>query len=244
MGTVASDRELASAPVDELSSLGLARARRRLSVDEVTERTGLSPEAVEALEQSRLYRFPTLKEAVDAAVLYTSALGISQNEARRLADLPVRGRPFASVSLARAGASIAFVAAVAVLLWFVLVPRVGGHANVDAASDSGALLLPPPQLKPSLPERSDIRIDVLNGSTIGRAATRLADRIAGLSYGIGEVENAARNDYPETRVYYTPGSIGVAQRLADELGVGIQELPGGDEPRRLIVIVGALAPLG
>ena len=84
MGTLAPDRELVSAPAGELSSLGVARAKRRLTVDEVAKRAGLSREAVEALEQSRLYRFPSMNEAVAAAVLYTSALGISQNEARHL----------------------------------------------------------------------------------------------------------------------------------------------------------------
>ncbi|MGI9659708.1 MAG: helix-turn-helix domain-containing protein, partial [Gaiellaceae bacterium] len=100
---------------NELSSLGVARARRRLTVEEVAERAGLSPEAVEALEESRLYRFPSLQEAVAAAVLYSAALGISQREARRLAGLPVRDHLFASLPLARIGAPIAFAVAVALL---------------------------------------------------------------------------------------------------------------------------------
>ena len=150
---------------------------------------------------------------------------------------------FAWLTPARAGASIAFVAAVALLVWFVVVPRVGGETTAEPAGADSTVLLPAPELVPSLPERSDIRVGVLNGSTIDRAATRLSDRIAGLSYDIGDVQNATRNDYPETRVYFTPGSTDVARRLAADLGVGIQELPGGDDPRRLIVIVGAVAPL-
>jgi hypothetical protein len=40
-------------------------------------------------------------------------------------------------------------------------------------------------------------------------------------------------------VYYPPGAEAIATRLAHELGVGVQALPGGKNPRRLLVIVGA-----
>ena len=239
MSTATPDRELPSAEIGELSSLGIARARRRLTVEDVAERASLSLEAVDALEQSRLYRFSSVQEAVAAVVLYSTALGISRREARHLAGLPAGDRHFAPFPLSRLLAPLAFATAVALLAWFVIAPRFGS----DAASDGGRVLLPAPELTPSLPERANIEVDVLNGSRTGRAATRVADRIAGLSYGIGEVDNAARNDYPETRVYFTPGSLGIAQRLAEELGVTTQELPGGDEPGRLVVIVGAEAPL-
>jgi hypothetical protein len=32
--------------------------------------------------------------------------------------------------------------------------------------------------------------------------------------------------------------MGIAERLGDELGVGTTALPGGDDPLRLVVIVG------
>ena len=242
MTTLAPDHGAAVAEQAASSSLGAARARRRLTVEEAADRAGLTPEAVESLEEGRLYRFPTPQDAVTACLLYSTALGVGRHEARRLAGLPVRESPFVASAGARVLALAAFAIAIALLVVFVVVPRVGGGAD-EAPAAAESTLLPPPELRASLPERSQIEVDVLNGSTAGRAATRVADRIAGFAYSIGEVENAPRSDYPETRVYYTPGSSGIAERLAADLGIGAQELPGGDEPRRLIVIVGAKAPL-
>lgn len=252
MSTAAPDRELPSAPaassvpVSANSCLGIARSRRNLTIDEAARRAGLSREAVEALEQSRLYRFPSLQEAVDAAVLYSTALGISKDEARRLAGLPIRERLRTSFSAAGLIAPLALAGAIATLVWFVILPRFDGSEVADPAAGAGAsgeVLLPAPALLAPLPERSEIRVDVLNGSSAGGAARRLADRVAGLAYSVGDVENAPRSDYPETRVYFTPGAGAVAERLGRELGVATQELPGGDQPRRLTVIVGAESPL-
>ena len=39
-------------------------------------------------------------------------------------------------------------------------------------------------------------------------------------------------------MYYPPGAEAIAGRLADELGVRTAALPGGDDPLRLVVIVG------
>ena len=64
-------------------------------------------------------------------------------------------------------------------------------------------------------------------------------RAAGLAYGVGEVRNADRRTYAETRVYYPPGAEGIAHRLAAELGVRTAALPGGTDPLRLVVIAGA-----
>jgi hypothetical protein len=40
-------------------------------------------------------------------------------------------------------------------------------------------------------------------------------------------------------VYYPPGAEDIAKRLAAELDVEIAALPGGDNPRRLVIIVGS-----
>ena len=43
---------------------------------------------------------------------------------------------------------------------------------------------------------------------------------------IGDVDNADRSDYVETRVYFPPGAEAIARCLADDLGVAITALPG------------------
>ena len=72
----------------------------------------------------------------------------------------------------------------------------------------------------------------------GNAAAGIANEIAGLAYRIGDVGNAKQRNYVATRVYYPPGAEGIAERLAGEIGVGTTALPGGDDPNRLVVIVG------
>ena len=243
MSTVAPDRETPSAPAGEPSSLAVARTRRRLTMEGAAERASLTPEAVEVLEESRLYRFSSLREAVAATILYSAALGISQREAQGLAGLPTRDRLLESSAPARLVALGAFVAAIALLVWFVVVPRFGEETSVEPVAAEPEILLPAPELPAPLPEHSDIDVDVLNGTTAELAARRVADTVSELSYGVGRIENATRTDYPETRVFYTPGSSAIAERLAFDLGVGILELPSGDEPLRLIVIVGAEGPL-
>lgn len=225
----------------ETSPLAVARTRRKLTVEQLAERAGLTAGAVEALEQGRLYRFPSQRDAVAAVVLYSCAIGISESEARELAGLAPRQALIGARRPVRLVAALAFVGAAVLLAWFVIVPRFSG--DTTAAEAEAQVLFPPPEIEASLPAAWEIRVDVLNGSSTGRAAARLADKVAGLSYQIGEVANAPRRDYPKTRVYYTPGSAGIAERLAEELGVDTQELPGGDEPRRLVVIAGAEAPL-
>ncbi len=103
-----------------------------------------------------------------------------------------------------------------------------GNANTSSALAEQKL--PPPW---------EIRVDVFNGTEVPSAATLLANEVGGpLAYRVGSVENAERLDYVQTRVYFPPGSSEIAERLADDLGVGTQALPSGEDPSRLIVIVG------
>jgi hypothetical protein len=66
----------------------------------------------------------------------------------------------------------------------------------------------------------------------------MGDPVAGLAYQIGKVGNAKSDNYRKTLVYYPPGGQEIAARLARELGVGTAALPGGDNPNRLVLIVG------
>jgi hypothetical protein len=215
----------------EPSPLGAARVRRRLTVDEVAARAQLQPDDVTALEEGRIYRFRSVQAAMSAALVYATSLGIDEREARRLAGLPVGRRLVEAWSLRRWMAAIAFTAAALTLAWFGVRPELSVRAE------------PAPQAvvavaEGELPQPWEIEVHVFNGTRRANAATGIANEIAGLAYRIGNVGNATRSDYRETRVYYPPGGEAIAARLATELGVGTAALPGGKNPRRLIVIVG------
>jgi transcriptional regulator with XRE-family HTH domain len=217
----------------ETSPLVAARLRRRLSLEEAAARAHLDVKAVKSLEECRTYVFPSTADAIATALVYASSLGITSREARELAGLPVE-TVAERCSLRRWAVVAGFVAAVAALLFFVLRPEFFSPPTApppqQAARQAAVALLPP---------RWEIQVDVFNGTHRGNAAAGLANELAGLAYRIGDVQNADRADYPKTRVYYPPGAEGIARRLAADLGVGVQALPGGKDPRRLIVIVGA-----
>jgi hypothetical protein len=216
------------------SPLVTARLRRRLTLEEAAARASLDVDDVKSLEESRTYRFPTTADAIAATVVYASALGITEREARELAGLPVE-TVVERWSLRRWAIVLGFVAVIAAFVLFVLRPQI---LPVEPAPAPVAPAAKPAAAAPPLPERWEIQVDVYNGTRRGNAASSAANEIAGLAYGIGEVRNADRRNYTETRVYYPPGGEAIAQRLADELGVGITALPGGDDANRLVVIVG------
>lgn len=219
------------------SVLAAARARRRLSVEEAAARADLDPETVRALEEARVYRFETTQDALAAALVYATALGVSKREARQLVGLPVRPRLVAAILSQRFVAALLFAAALATAVWFGVSSRPTGRepvATLAATSTTPAVLE-----TAALPQPWQIEVAVYNGTARPNAATHVANTIAGLAYTIGEVADAPRKDYPETRVYFAPGGEAIAERLANELGVKTTPLPGGDDPNRLVVIVGA-----
>jgi transcriptional regulator with XRE-family HTH domain len=216
------------------SPLVAARLRRQLTVEEAAARASLDVDAVKSIEESRTYVFPSTADAIATAVVYASSLGITEREARELAGLPVES-VVERWSLQRWALVLGFTVAFAALMIFVLRPQF--------FPDSPPAAPPAPAAKPAvpaepLPERWEIQVDVYNGTRSGNAASGMANELAGLAYRIGAVRNADRRTYDETRVYYPPGGEDVAERLADELGVGTTALPGGDDPLRLVVIVG------
>ena len=217
-------------PNPEASPLGAARVRRRMTVEEVAARTGLPVDEIRSLEEGRIYRFPSVSDAIAATLLIATALGMTEREARGIAGVEGGGR----WRLTRVIPALAFVVLAGLLAWFVAVPQLRdttGGEQAAAVAASAEQKLPPPW---------EVRVDVFNGTEVSNAATLLANEIGGpLAYRLGTVENAERLDYVETRVYYPEGSEELARRLADELGVPIQALPGGGESDRLVVIVGA-----
>jgi transcriptional regulator with XRE-family HTH domain len=206
----------------EPSPLASARLLRKLTVDEAARRSGLTPDQVEWLEAGRAYRFPTPDDALVAAVLYATGLGIDQDEARGLARLPVQPRParYPRSRLAGAAAGVVLLAALAV----TLLGGFGGDAKTHPVQ------APLPAWK--------VRVDVLNGGGDIYYTRALASKIGGLGYKLGRVGKANRFDYPHTAVYFEPGGEPYGNRLAQQLGVLAKPLPGGTNPRRLVVIAG------
>jgi len=218
-------RPLEAVPAEKSSALTSMRLQRRLTVEEAAKRAALWPEQVEWLEEGRLYRFPGYEAAVMALLRYATALGIDHREARRLSGMPVE--PPATRPLGRwiaAGAATALVATVALALALAF-----GRGGTSAAEQRAAGLAPPWR----------IAVDVLNGGGDINYTRRVASRIGSFGYRIEHVTKANRFDYRETAVYFEPGGGALAQRLATQIGCGTTSpLPGGKNPRRLVVIVG------
>jgi transcriptional regulator with XRE-family HTH domain len=215
-------------PSSDRSSLAAARLRRQLTLEEAAKQAKLTPEEVSWLESGRLYRFPSNESATLALLLYATSLEIDRREARELAGLPVPPRPF-DRNPGRRVVSLAAVLLVVVAIGaaFTVMP---GAASEHAKSESAQAAKLPPTWK--------VTVDVLNGSGNIRYTRRIADRITALAYTVRSVRRADRFDYPETAVYFEPGGAALAERLADQLKVAAKPLPGGKNPRRLVVVVG------
>lgn len=219
-------RPLTAEPPAQTSPLTTLRLQRKLTVEEAAKRAALWPEQVEWLEEGKLYRFPGQDTAVLALLRYATSLGIDHREARRLSGMPVE--PPAPRPVGRwvaAGAALTVVLAVSITLAIAL-----GGGNGSSAAALHASTLPPPW---------KVSIDVLNGSGDINYTRRVASRVGSFGYRIQHVTRASRFDYRETSVYFEPGGVGLAERLASQLGgVPVHPLPGGTNKRRLVVIVG------
>lgn len=217
-------KPLAAEPTERTSLLATLRLQRKFTIEEAAKRAALWPEQVEWLEEGRLYRFPGNEAAVMALLRYATALGIDHREARSLSGMPVE--PPARRPVARwiaAGAATALV--VAATLTFLV-----GIGENTTSSARHAATLPPPW---------KVSVDVLNGSGDINYTRRVASRVGSYGYRIQHVTKANRFDYRETAVYFEPGGAPLAERLAAQLGgVQARPLPGGSNPRRLVVIAG------
>jgi transcriptional regulator with XRE-family HTH domain len=212
-------------PTGEESALARARLHRQLTVEETAKRSGLSVEEVRWLEEGRVYRFARPDDALAATVLYATALGIDNLEARELAGLPVPAGPVERDPKARLVAIGAVVVALAVFAVLLVVPRSGGKHQTAGSS----AILPAPWRIP---------VTVLNGSGDINYTRQVASHVGAFGYTISKVGRASSFAYPQTAVYFPPRCEGVALRLAKQLGVETNPLPGGGGPCRLFVIVG------
>jgi transcriptional regulator with XRE-family HTH domain len=212
-------------PTGDTSPLARARLHRQLTVEETARRAGLSVDQARWLEEGRVYRFPTPDDALVATLLYATALGIENREARELAGLPVPTLPVERNPLPRLLVVGAVLIALTVLATLLIVPRSGGKQSRAEPS----AILPPPWR---------IQVSVLNGSGDINYTRQVASRIGAFGYGIKKVARADSFTYPQTAVYFPPSCEGVATRLAKQLGVATKPLPGGAGACQLYVIVG------
>jgi transcriptional regulator with XRE-family HTH domain len=214
-------------PTGEESALARARLHRQLTIEETAKRAGLSVEEVRWLEEGRVYRFARPDDALAATLLYASALGIDNREARELAGFPVPQLPAERNPLSRLVAIGAAVVALAVFATLLVVPRSGGkHTTAGARATA---ILPAPWRIP---------VTVLNGSGDINYTRQVASHVGAFGYTIKKVGRASSFNYPQTAVYFPPRCESVALRLAKQLGVATKPLPGGTGACRLFVIVG------
>ena len=217
----------AGTPADDESPLARARLHRQLTIDEAARRAGVAAEEVQWLEEGRLYRFPSPYRALLVTVLVATALGIDHREARELAGLPVPPKPLEANPWLRIGAVAAIGALVVAAALAVVLAMSGSSTRPKPAAAVAAL-----------PAPWTIKVVVLNGSGDIVFTRSVASRIQALSYRVIDVGRASTFTYPQTEVYYPPGGDAIGLRLAKQLGAPLQPLPGGTDPRRLVVIVG------
>jgi Helix-turn-helix domain/LytR cell envelope-related transcriptional attenuator len=211
--------------VAEHSPLARARLQRQLTVEETARRAGISEEYVRWLEEGRVYRFPSADDALLAAMLYGTALGLDNREARELAGLPVPAAPPERNPMPRLVVLGVILVALVVVAAVVLIP----HGSNGSKGTASSVVLPPPW-------RTDV--DVLNGSGDINYTRQVASRIQALGYSVRHVGRADNFSYPQTAVYFPPTCEGLALRLAKQLGVTTKPLPGGSGPCKLWVIAG------
>jgi hypothetical protein len=216
-------------PAPSRSPLAGLRVKRQLPVREVADWSGLTEAEIGWLEEGRVYMFRTTDDALVAVLLYAAALGVDQAEARELAGLPIGPRPLRANPVARLGVLGGIAVALIALVAAFVLPQGSDDRGAALARARAEALLPPPWR---------IDVDVLNGSGDINNTRRLATRIGAMAYRIHRVARADRFDYPQTVVFFEPGGQANAVRLARQLGVVSKPLPGGDNPKRLVVVVG------
>jgi transcriptional regulator with XRE-family HTH domain len=210
----------------EDSPFARARLQRQLTLEETARRAGITAEEAQWLEEGRVYRFAAPDDALLAALLYGTALGVDNREARQLAGLSVAGLPAQRNPIPRLIVLGAVLIALAIAAAVVFVPHAGApHATAGAATP----ILPPPWR---------VDVNVLNGSGDINYTRQVASHVQSFGYQIKNVGRADSFNYPQTAVYFPPGCEALATRLAQQIGVTTRPLPGGKGTCSLFVIVG------
>jgi transcriptional regulator with XRE-family HTH domain len=207
-----------------------ARLRRQLSQEEVAQRSGITAEQVNWLEEGRVYAFRNPEDALAAALLLASGLEIDNHEARELAGLSVLPRPIQRNPRARLAAAAALIIVgigAAVMLGYTL-------------RGSATTVLPRSNNNAALPAPWKVKVVVENGGGDINYTRRVASRVASLGYQIAAVKRASHFNYKHTTIFYSNVGKGraVGKRLASQLKAVLLPLPNGKDQLRLLVIVG------
>jgi hypothetical protein len=219
-------------PLADESALARARVHRQLTREDAARRAGIRDEEAEWLEEGRVYRFPSPDHALVATLLYATALEIDHHEALGLAGRPVPPAPPERNPWKRRAVLLAVAIALAGTAAAVVL------ANRHSSAPQATAASPAAHARTALPPPWAINVVVLNGRGDINYTRSVASRIGALGYEIAKVTRAGRFDYPQTIVFFPPGGNAIGLRLAKQLGAQTEPLPGGKNPRRLVVIVG------
>src|SRR5882672_7482619 len=118
-------------PTGEESPLARARLQRQLTLEETARRAGISADEARWLEEGRVYRFARPDDALIATVLYATALGMENREARELAGLPVAPLPVERNPVPRLLVIGGVVIALVVFATLLFIPRSGVNGSGD-----------------------------------------------------------------------------------------------------------------
>ena len=198
-------------PATQPSVLAGLRLQRKLTVEEAAKRAALWPDQVEDRVRRPRHRHLALYDLGNILLLGGIILF-----------------PYGKLSWRIAG--LLALLPILMLLHGTLYQAffVGfGHGSTQAGKSAA---LPPPW---------KYTTDILNGSGDINYTRQLASHVGSFGYQIGHVMKANRFGYKQTVIYFEPGGEAAARRLASQLGCGtVSPLPGGHDPRRLVVIAG------
>jgi hypothetical protein len=231
---------------DAPSPLTRARLRATLTVDEAAMAAGITADEARWLEEGRLYRFADTDAAIAATIAYAGAVGALEAGARRGEEHARRsGRRAGRRALAVAAAlAVAGGIAAAVL---AATHEGGPHAGPASAQQTGTVSAagaPAPgataagAATAAAPAPLPVIVDAVDAAGRPTATRTLVRRLRTLGYRVGRVATAGRTDEPDTAVYFEQGGAAAGARLGRVLGVPARPLPAGDDPRRLVVVVG------
>ena len=228
-------RILEPVPSSDESPLARARVHRQLTIDEAARRAGVAPEECTGSKRagSTAFRPPTARCSRRCSTRRRSSSTTARRSGWRGCDVPPI--PPEANPLKRFGAITAFAALILAAVLAVAFAR-----NESTGKPNASVARRPRRAAGAVGDQ-------------GRRAERQRrhrlhahGRVAhpGAVVPNPEGRQGGGFNYPQTQVYYPPGGQAIGERLAKQLDVPMQPLPGGNDPKRLVVIVGPEKTVG